>query len=282
MSGEFSEETLGRLGELDEPAPEVVVEEPAPTAEVEEAEEEETEEVETEEVEEVEAEEVEEEEPKKVPLDALKDERRKRQELQERLDQLEQRISEPQPQKPKSLEESYREDPKGVMNALTDQIAAAEQEGNVVQAERLRDLKQDLRNTDVVALRKSQEQQIKQQQLNQALLEAVPDYATKHKVLTDFAIEEMGYSMQELAQRTDPATQGVAGIKEIVRINNLYEKFMAKSTVPKKKVKKVTSVEKPSSGGGKKPDNLAKKFKQAKESGNTSDWADALMDLGDD
>lgn len=277
--GEFAEDVLGRLGELDGPAAEVVEEEPAPTAEQEDVEDEVEDSDSEETLAEDETEEEEEADEAKVPVAALKDERRKRQELEARLQALEEGQQQPKTQKQQTLEEAYNADPKGVLNALTERIAAAEVEGNVAEAERLRDLKDDLKLSGVKRLEQQYQQQSQLQKLSSMLLEAIPDYQKKQSELTEFAIDTLGYTMNDLARSTDPHTRGVDGIKEIIRINTAYEAFMANRTVPKKKVKKATKVEKPSTGTPPAPNNLSKAHKDAKESGN---WQGYLEELFDD
>lgn len=214
-------------------------------------------------------------------IKAVKAEREKRKEtekmlkeMQETLNNLNQTVT--NSQQPRTLEEAYERDEKGVTENINLKIKEADELGDTLEVERLRDLKASLRDS----VRKKQETQQfasqKQQELATKLFAAVPDFQKKQPELTKFAIEELGYTDEEIAL-TNVAKHGENAVREIARINRLYEKTQAKSNVKKKRTKKATTVEKGGKGVPKSAPSHAKLLDEARRTGN---WSKVLEDRG--
>ncbi len=123
--------------------------------------------------------------------------------------------------------------------------------------------------------------QLEASQTSVELLKAVPDIDTKQKELREYALEVMGYSPAELESATNLAN-GVSAVREIVRINNAYERHVAPQKAQAKAIKKKpTKVEK--SGGGFEKNETTNKDRiaHAKKSGNAADWMDVFMNMED-
>lgn len=216
-------------------------------------------------------------EPKTVPIDALQDERRKRQELERKLDGLEKGMDSLKDKaQPKDIFEAYDRDSSGVMRDLNSEIQKLSSDNayeNAPQIERLRDLKDDLRKREFTNLQQNLNRQTEAQKVLSEIVREIPDFQKKTETLTEFAIEELGYTKEELIKKTDFAL-GEDARREVTRINRLYEKFNAK---PEKKVVKQrpTSVESGGKGVQKTEPNLQQLLERATETGNWEEYFEA-------
>lgn len=204
-------------------------------------------------------------EVKTVPLKALEEERRKRQEMAKRLEEVEKKLA-PPPKQPQTIDEFYEVDPKGTMDYLNNEIARLTEEdpfGNVRKIENLRDTKEELR------LRGATQRQNQQSRFVTDLNKAIDGFDKKREALTTFATSELGYTPQELAMLTNPGVVGhEAAIKTVKLINRQFEAKQAPATLKSKEVKpKATQVEPPGEGlQPPAPDaQVAKLYEQAKK-----------------
>jgi len=202
---------------------------------------------------------------------------RKLEEIQETLKKLEETVV--SSQAPRTLEDAYERDPKGVTENINANIAQAAETGDTLEVERLRDLKEDLRVQSRQRKETQKLQQSKQTEIDTLLFSSIPDFCQeKARALAEFALEELGYeTMDEINDKTHAGKRGVEGIREIIRINKLYEKARGKAKAPatakKKKVKKATQVEKTGAGVKQKVNTEAQLIAKAKKSGDKDDWA---------
>jgi hypothetical protein len=250
---------------------EMVEEQTEPTAEVEEAVEEQEEEV---------VEEVAEEEPTMVPLASLKDERGKRQALEDELRGYKDGVAAVKTQQPeqapKTLEEAFDRDPEGVVRDLNLEIRRLRDEdphGNANDIDTLLDRKADLRNREFHNIQNQLNQQTATQKVLSTVTREIPDFNQKIKALQDFALNELDYTNEELTERIAPHN-GDAAAREILRINKLYERFNAK---PQAKVvkAKATKVEGAGKGVTNTGPDLNSLKDQAMKSGDWTDYMDA-------
>jgi len=210
-------------------------------------------------------------------------ERKKRQETEAKLERIQETLESLEnavkgSQQPATIEEAYERDQKGVIDNINASIANADAEGNTLEVERLRDLKEDLRQK----LRQKQEskQQIttKQTEIAAQLFSNVPDFGPeKAKLLTAFAIKNLEYTDKELSEKCNINKYGLEAVREIVRINKLYEKTKIPDAALKKKVKKPTTVEKGGKGAPKTKTNVQALVKEARKTG---DWQSVLEARG--
>jgi len=186
-----------------------------------------------------------------------------------------------QQEQPQDIYQAYDQDPEGVLQFVDAQIDELVRVGG---AERLPEIKQlealkyEFNRRDIDRMKQQTVQQAQGAQLMAALTQAIPDLNTKQQELTRFAIEELGYAPEELAYETNPAIHGERAVRNIIRINTAYEKLKAQKTVKKKRVKKPTSVEKPSNVSPEKPDvdELIQAKKKALETGDFKDFFIAM------
>ena len=261
------EQEIQEVEEVEAVETETVEEETEPTAEVEEAVEEEVEEVVV--------------EPKMVPLAALEDERKKRQLLEETVQGIRNDVDSQKSQTPpKTLEEAYDRDPKGVMSDLTAEIRRLRTEDRFENADRideLADRKDELRQRGANAVVADATKQLNQQSSVQKVLSIVtreiPDFNQKLPALEEFAVKELDYTLDEFRARTAPE-QGDMAAREFIRVNKLFNRLNAK---PQAKVVKAkpTSVEGAGKGVAPQAVSIDSLMEKAKKSGDWTEYFDA-------
>lgn len=214
-------------------------------------------------------EEVEEPEEVKVPLKALQEERRKRQALEAQL-----KAAENKPKGQETIEDMFIRDPAGTLTSINAEIKRLAEEdpyGNAAQIETLRDLKTDLRE------RGQSHQQAQAQEFVKELNTIIPDFMSKQRALTKFAVEELGYDMDELSESTNPQVVGKRSALATIRvIAKQYEKATAAKTVKQKEVAtKPTAVEAPGTGAKPSAESIDRLMEEARETGDWSKYLDA-------
>jgi len=203
-------------------------------------------------------------------------------ELRREVEELRKRMEEAKPkEQPSDIFEAYDQDPEGVIQYVDSQInelVATDPVENLAQIRQLESLKFEFNRREVQKIREQSVNQSEQNKVMNEILSAVPDLASKQGALKDFALQELGYTEEELAYETNPATAGMKAARAIARINTAFDKAQAKKSVTKKRVKKATKVEKPSSTSFEKPDvdEVAQAKKQALETGDFSAYFDIL------
>lgn len=214
-------------------------------------------------------------------LAAVKAEREKRQESQKQLEEIQSTLKQLQEtvvsqQKPGTLEEAYDRDEKGVIDNINVNIATAVDSGDVLEAERLRDLKESLRSGKQKRAQEAQQTKQQQTEIVTQLNLSVPGFTTdpdKAKQLTDFALKHMGFTDEELTRKTHIPTGGMEAVREIARIEKAYQQSQLPNQAKKKKVKKATSVEKGGKGIKKSVKNADDLIKEARKTG---DWSKVI------
>ena len=184
-------------------------------------------------------------------------------------------------EQPADIFAAYDEDPDGVLRYVDSQIQELVATGDAQDTgaiRQLESLKFDFNRRDVQKLREQASTRNVQTEIMSQIMTTVPDLAAKQDKLKEFALTELGYTEQELANETNPAVAGIGAARAIARINTAYDKAQARTTVRRKRKKIPTPVEKPSSSGFVKPDtDELKSTKQAAlDSGNFSDYFAAL------
>ena len=185
-------------------------------------------------------------------------------ELRREVEQLREMVKGQVPEEqPSDIYQAYDQDPEGVLKYVDSKINELAVEGNIPEVRQLEALKYEFNRREIDKLKAQRSTQGKEAMLMSAILEAVPDLATKQGNLREYAINELGYTVEELAAETDPSVAGERAVRNIIRINHAYDKHQALTSVKKKRVKKPTPVEKPSNVSVDKPD--VDELKQAKE-----------------
>ena len=184
---------------------------------------------------------------------------------------------------PKDIYEAYDRDSNGVvrdLNAEIKRLVGDDPYGNASQIEQLRDLKDELRRREFTNIQSQLNQQTTASKVLSVITKEVPDFAKKVPELERFAIEELGYTQQELQKRTDFAL-GEDAAREVIRIHKLYEKMTAKPQA--KTVKpKATKVEGPGQGVSKPEIDMSKLMAEAQKTGDWTKVFDARGLLGED
>lgn len=209
-----------------------------------------------------------------------------RAELQRKLDELSEKVEKAIPKPPpKDIYEAFDRDPNGVMNFVERKIDEAIDASDAVSLEKLRETRERLRNHAATKAAAPQQTAPTQEHIAKtaaALLRAVPDIETKQEALRDFAIKEMGYTEAELAYAT-ALQRGEEAIREIAKINRMYDKFTAPLRA-KKKLKRKTPTEVEQGGDGfKRPDTTTKdRINEAKKraaQGDGNAWFDVFYHM---
>jgi len=203
-------------------------------------------------------------------------------ELRREVEELRKTIEAAKPkEQPEDIFQAYDQDPDSVIQYVDNQInelVTTGDAGSMAQIRQLESLKFEFNRRDVQKMREQTSTNTQQNDIMNEILSAVPDLASKQSSLKEFALNELGYTEEELAYETNPATAGKNAVRAISRINTAFDKAQAKKSVTTKRVKKATKVEKPSSTGYEKPDvdELKQTKQQALESGNFSAFFAAL------
>ena len=181
-------------------------------------------------------------------------ERKKRQAVEAELEQLKQQ-QKPEPIQPsnqqETIEDMFVRDPRGTTEMINAEIAKLVEDdpyGNAVQIERLRDLKADLRDTGKA--KASEKVNTFAAEVNKA----IPDFAAKRDALTKYAVEQLGYTVEDLAKVTNFQIVGEkAALNTIRLINQQYDLVSGKT--PVKKVTQAPEPLTPLSGSKSTPPN---------------------------
>jgi len=207
---------------------------------------------------------------KTVPLKALEEERRKRQELEAKL--LE-RDSAPQgQQQQKTLYDYYEENPKATIDYLNSEIARLSQEDpytNAGQIEALRDQKVELRTWAEGRKRD------KETRFNDEVAKIAPDYQKQRQEILKFAVETIGYTKTEFESLVNPAIVGESiAVKNLKLIKRQYDAANAGVTVKQKETRKQPNPVEQSTGVVTRKDTTIQQLKEnALKTGSTAAWA---------
>lgn len=221
-------------------------------------------------------------EGKTVPLKALQEERRKRQEYEAKIAELEMAKT-PHKQEAtqsQSLEEWYEADPQAATYAINQEIARLQVDDpynpqTLAQIEYLRDKKIELAKTVDTRV------QTRNMELYNDAKKLVPDYETKKEQLFDFATTSLGFSQEDLFRMTNPNIVGKSAALNMLKvINSQYDSANAVKTVNQKKATtQATKVEKP--GDGSNMEAATPSLSKLKEAARaTGDWTAYLEGIG--
>lgn len=200
-----------------------------------------------------------------------------RSELKKRLEELEKRV---QPQRPATIDEAYDQDPHGTLSYIDSEIAKARTKikddplAAIDEIEGLRTVRDRLRDRDLTATKN----QIKVNEIvddvRSEVLGEIPDFDERADKLSDFAMNRLGYSLQEVQKFSDPMAVGKMAKTFISMVNQKYEMENASKTLPKKEVRTVPKTESPGKG---ELDSLNATYAQAvKKAQKTGDWTEVL------
>jgi hypothetical protein len=202
-------------------------------------------------------------------------------ELRREMQELKESVQKALPKaQPKDIFEAYDQDPNAVTTFLNNNVQEAIASQDQVAIERAREDREQVRHyavTKPVAV----EPQLEANNIAVEMLKAVPDIQTKQEALLKHALEVMGYEREEVEQLTN-LDRGHQAVREIVRINQSYDRHMAPKRAAEKEVKKTPPTVEKSGGGFEKNQTTGKdRIAQAKKSGTQSDWMDVFMNMED-
>ena len=208
-------------------------------------------------------------------------------ELRKEMADIRRQMEEAKPkQQPQDIFEAYDQDPDGVLEYVNGEISKLSEnpQENLLAIEQLRDLKLAFNRRDIQRFQDASKSKNQARQHVQKMMEHIPDLPSKQASLREFALNELGYTPEELAYETDPTKVGENAVRAVMRINAAYDKFNARKTVKEKKAPKVpTKVEKPANNDGTRiqPDDLEELNELKKKgikTGNFKDYFAALSE----
>ena len=193
------------------------------------------------------------------------------------------RVQEP----PRTIEEAFDRNPQDVLGWIDGQIASMATEADndplkaLKQIAQLQATRNRLTDRQLSTTETKRTQRETYDSVERAILEAVPDLNEKQAKLTEFAINELGYTEEDLARMTDPRMGRVA-INTVKSINKAYDamhgtKEKLNASTNKKKVIKMPIVEGADKKGAANADPALVKMRKATENAKkTGDWTEVL------
>jgi hypothetical protein len=202
-----------------------------------------------------------------------------RQSLKQELDGLRKEMA--SLRQPATIEEAFDRDPEAALRHIDGQIAkerarlgGAEAFEAIQQIEDLRSIKDNLMLRGMANQRKISEINTVASRVESEVHKAIPDFAKKEPSLTEYAIRELGYSLEDIRFLTDPSNTGKYASKWILQVNKMYDMSKAKTTVEEKRVKTPPKSESAGTGGGE--DQNATYTAALKKATETGDWTEVL------
>lgn len=186
-------------------------------------------------------------EERKVPLKALEEERRKRQEFEARVKALEEKQTAPPPKQPTTIEEHFDANPQGVLSWIDQQITAKEAELDDAAVRQLERTKINLLQRQVFMSTQRQEVQRRSEQVRREMLKVAPELETNEAALKATA-KEMGYNDTDLENIFNPEVVGDFAVRALTAVKKFHDMKNAGKTLKTKEVKQPTKVE--SAGNG--------------------------------
>lgn len=195
-------------------------------------------------------------------------------ELRKELAEIKEALKSSQPKPPpKDIYEAFDQDPDTVMGFVNQKISSLiDEKAPVHEIERVREIREALKERKHQTELHAAKAQSGLSEVQAALVQAVPDIQQKGEALSKFAVDVLGYSLEELQASTHLASRGIEAVREIARINTAYEKFNAGNRAKmKQKIRTKTKTEKPGDGFQKSNDknDRAERIRIATETG---DW----------
>jgi hypothetical protein len=191
---------------------------------------------------------------------------------------------------PRNLDEAFQQDPQNFMQSLDDKVMeltakASELSENdpfeavKVQAQvlKLQNIKNDYtRKIEQLRVQSFQAEQLRQQYLH--TINSIPNFEQKQHDLTRFAVNELGYTNEELAMLSDPRYNGQLASKFVLSINRAYDKFHG---AERKEVKKTPQPLLKTSGASPQPmQENANRRALFSEAQRTGDWTKVIQAMG--
>jgi Txe/YoeB family toxin of Txe-Axe toxin-antitoxin module len=205
-----------------------------------------------------------------------------RSELKRELENLRKEIG--SLRQPASIEEVFDKDPEGTLKYIESQIAEVRKGidtdpfESIKKIEELRAVKDNLLLRSITGQRRATELSRVESEVKSEVLRAIPDFDKKESKLTQFALNDLGYTLEDLRFLTNPANTGKYATKFIVQVNKMYEMDKAKTTVEEKRVKTPPKQEGAGTSGG---EDQAASYRQAlKKAQESGDWSDVLKMKG--
>ena len=168
---------------------------------------------------------------------------------------------------PRTIEEAFDRDPSGVLGRIGDEIDQREirlanldpmidvEESKAIRTEiaRLRSLDRNLNQRGIATNRQAEWGNSVIADTMSEIRTIIKDYDSKREALEKFAVDDLGYTEQEIGVMTDPRIMGKAmAIKNFKAVNRLFEKSEAgKSAEIKLKKPKPNQLEKDTVPSGK-------------------------------
>ena len=211
-----------------------------------------------------------------------------RSELRREVDELKKKLE--TSKKPQTIEEAFDQDPDGTMQYIDGQLgdlrgqakAASDPDQKLEflsSMEEIRAVRDRLVARGIANQRQMTNQQAVITEAVNKIYKAIPDFDTKQKKLTDFAINDLGYSQAEVMQLSDPSIVGPGAVKFIKTINKFYDKENAKETLTQKEVKVPPKTEKTGKTG--EPFDKSAAYQRAlKKAKDTGDFTEVLTMKG--
>lgn len=182
--------------------------------------------------------------------------------------------------RPRNIYEAYLQDPDGVTTYLNEEIKKKVADADYENAFNLQNLKADLISYRQRILEGSLTSNQFVSNVWAEVRTEIPDFDSKAKKLTDFAINELGLTREEVLFYSDPARTGDLAKKLTLAVNRLYDRLYAGKSA-EAKIKKATppQLTRPGSAGegGKGKLQAEAAFKKAKEEGTLDAWTKYLI-----
>ena len=172
---------------------------------------------------------------------------------------------------PRTIEEAFDRDPSGVLGRIGDEIDQREirlanldpmidiEESKAIRTEiaRLRSLDRNLNQRGVASNRQVEWGNRVIADTMSEVRTIIKDYDSKREALEKFAVDDLGYTEQEIGVMTDPRIVGkVMAIKNFKAVNRLFEASEAVKSANKKLLKpKPNQLEKDTVPSGKEEDD---------------------------
>lgn len=217
---------------------------------------------------------------KTVPVKALEDERRKRQDLETKYKDLETRVkaqeSVPPPKKqPETLEELFDVNPEQALAYVDQQIRAAQGEYDEGKVAQWVQAKTDLVARGLINQQRQTSKGERVSRINVEILKAVPDFEAKRPELVKLA-RDFGLNDDESEQIFTPEVVGESAARMAKMMDKVYSIVNAGKSAKGKEVKTPPRTEPAGTGGFSNNSQNSKLLDRAKETGSTDDWARLL------
>lgn len=140
--------------------------------------------------------------------------------------------------KPKDIYEAYEIDPEGVLFHIDGEINKARENADLEQMSTLINLKANLLEKKLRKVEQMGYAEKQYQEIFNTVRAEIPDIETKAQVLRTFAIQNLGFTKDEIDKLTDPSITGALAAKLTIAVNKAYELANIDKSMLRKEVKK--------------------------------------------